>query len=217
MDASGGGELSARFDGLRVLNGDGIDGGATARFRCRPTLHHRGSSSATARAARSLSCLSRARASSVIIDRLAVSLAACARTVPSCTVRRAGTTTADGDCAPRRGAQRKLIPKRPPTADAWVDGEWVLRPDRWLWLLGRWVRRSGGEVRALGDGAGVDGALYYAPSIWVDEHGAEIDPRRRSPLPPHRAKRCSPQGARPRRRGRNISSTLYAIAHGRRR
>jgi hypothetical protein len=65
------------------------------------------------------------------------------------------------------------IPKQPAGADAWVDGEWILRHGRWYWLLGRWVKTPEGAtyspwvvVRAS------DGTPFYAPSVWRDAKGA---------------------------------------------
>jgi hypothetical protein len=66
----------------------------------------------------------------------------------------------------------EVVPPRPADADAWVDGEWILRHARWYWLLGRWVKVPAGAryspwvvVRAT------DGTLFYAPSSWRDAHG----------------------------------------------
>ncbi len=66
----------------------------------------------------------------------------------------------------------ETIPKRPPGASAWVDGEWIRRRGRWYWLVGRWVNTPPGwtyspwvTVRAP------DGTVYYAPSIWKDAEG----------------------------------------------
>ena len=71
----------------------------------------------------------------------------------------------------------ETIPPRPAGADAWVDGEWTYRRGRWLWLLGRWVKSPPGAryspwvcVHAI------DGAAYYAPSVWRDANGAVLDP-----------------------------------------
>jgi hypothetical protein len=73
----------------------------------------------------------------------------------------------------------ELVPSRPPGADAWIDGEWVLRHGRWYWLLGRWVETPRGAryspwvvVRAA------DGTVFYAPSVWRDAAGASISPPR---------------------------------------
>jgi len=69
------------------------------------------------------------------------------------------------------------IPPQPPGADAWVDGEWILRRGRWFWLLGRWVHTPPGAtyspwvvVRSS------EGALFYAPSQWRDSRGTPIEP-----------------------------------------
>ena len=69
----------------------------------------------------------------------------------------------------------ETIPARPPQADAWVDGEWVLRHGRWYWLLGRWVTVPRGAtyspwvvVRAS------DGTPFYSPSTWHDATGAVL-------------------------------------------
>jgi hypothetical protein len=73
----------------------------------------------------------------------------------------------------------EVIPTRPAGADAWVNGEWVLRRGRWYWLLGRWVRTPAGAryapwvlVRAA------DGRPFYAPSFWQNAKGAPL------PAPP---------------------------------
>ncbi|HEY8090370.1 MAG TPA: hypothetical protein VIF09_21060 [Polyangiaceae bacterium] len=71
----------------------------------------------------------------------------------------------------------EAVPRRPREADAWVDGEWVLRRGRWYWLLGRWVKTPPGAtyspwvvVRAT------DGTPFYAPSTWRDSRGAMLPP-----------------------------------------
>jgi hypothetical protein len=71
----------------------------------------------------------------------------------------------------------EIIPKRPAGADAWVDGEWVLRHDRWLWLLGRWVEvPAGAKYAPWVTVRSADGTLYYAPSIWIDASGHPVEP-----------------------------------------
>ncbi len=69
----------------------------------------------------------------------------------------------------------EAVPPRPDGADAWVDGEWILRHGRWYWLLGRWVKVPAGVtyspwvlVRST------DGAAFYAPSVWRDASGAVV-------------------------------------------
>ena len=70
-----------------------------------------------------------------------------------------------------------MVPKRPEKATAWVDGEWVLRHGRWLWLLGRWVEApAGARYAPWVTVRGTDGTLYYAPSTWVDDAGAPREP-----------------------------------------
>jgi hypothetical protein len=73
----------------------------------------------------------------------------------------------------------EAIPKKPPQADAWVDGEWILQHGRWYWLIGRWVKTPPGAtyspwvvVRAS------DGTPFYAPSVWRDATGAAMAPPR---------------------------------------
>jgi hypothetical protein len=69
------------------------------------------------------------------------------------------------------------IPPRPAGADAWVDGEWILRHGEWYWLLGRWVKVPPGAryapwvfVRAS------DGTPFYAPSVWRNAAGDVVPP-----------------------------------------
>jgi hypothetical protein len=71
----------------------------------------------------------------------------------------------------------ETIPPRPAGADAWVDGEWVLRHGRWYWLLGRWVKTPSGAryapwvlVRAS------DGTAFYAPGVWRNATGQVLEP-----------------------------------------
>ncbi len=80
------------------------------------------------------------------------------------------------DAAPPPG-RVELIPRKPLHATAWVDGEWIIRRDRWYWLLGHWVTTPPGAkfapwafVRSL------DGTAYFAPSTWVDSQGKPVDP-----------------------------------------
>lgn len=69
----------------------------------------------------------------------------------------------------------ETIPPRPRGADAWVNGEWVLRNGRWFWLLGRWVKApQGARYRPWVFLRGSDGTAYYAPSYWVDSAGEPI-------------------------------------------
>lgn len=73
----------------------------------------------------------------------------------------------------------ETIPPKPPAADAWVDGEWVLEHGRWYWLLGRWVTVPRGAVYAPWVVVrAADGTPYYAPSVWRDQEGKTI------PAPP---------------------------------
>jgi hypothetical protein len=78
------------------------------------------------------------------------------------------------DLAPPPG-RVEAVPPRPDGADAWVDGEWILRHGRWYWLLGRWVKVPTGVtyspwvvVRST------DGAAFYAPSVWRDASGSVV-------------------------------------------
>jgi hypothetical protein len=83
-------------------------------------------------------------------------------------VRQATTALARVDVGPPTG-RVETIPPRPEGADAWVDGEWILRRGRWYWLLGRWVKVPQGAVYApwvLVRAA--DGGAYYTPSVWRD-------------------------------------------------
>jgi hypothetical protein len=71
----------------------------------------------------------------------------------------------------------EVIPKEPRGADAWVDGEWILKHGRWYWLVGRWVKVPPKAtyspwvvVRAT------DGTPFYAPSVWRDATGAAMPP-----------------------------------------
>ena len=71
----------------------------------------------------------------------------------------------------------ETIPPRPPQADAWVDGEWVLRHGRWYWLLGRWVTvPPGASYSPWVVGRASDGTPFYTPSTWRDATGALLPP-----------------------------------------
>ncbi len=53
---------------------------------------------------------------------------------------------------------------------------------------------------------GVDGALYYAPSIWVDEHGAQIDPPTPLAVATASGEAVFAAGGEAEKTGRNIST-----------
>jgi hypothetical protein len=115
------------------------------------------------------------RASSSIA--LVVALVACGPTVPHPPYVEQASAALTAIALPPPPGRIERVPPRPPTADAWVDGEWVLAHDRWLWLLGRWVHVApGAKYAPWVTVRGVDGTLYYAPSIWVNAHGTQIDP-----------------------------------------
>lgn len=66
----------------------------------------------------------------------------------------------------------EIVPKRPPGADAWVDGEWIRRHGRWYWLVGRWVKTPPHwSFSPWVFVRGADGAPFYAPSMWKDPAG----------------------------------------------
>lgn len=102
-------------------------------------------------------------------------LAACGPSIPHPPYAPQATTALTAvETAPPPG-RVEYVPKKPPGATAWVDGEWIWRHGRWFWLLGRWVRSPAGAryspwvvVHA------VDGTLFYAPGVWVDSHGSSI-------------------------------------------
>jgi hypothetical protein len=69
----------------------------------------------------------------------------------------------------------ETIPTRPDGADAWVDGEWIVRHGRWYWLLGRWVKvPTGATYSPWVVVRSTDGTAFYAPSVWRDANGAVI-------------------------------------------
>ena len=105
----------------------------------------------------------------------ALSLASCGGSVPHPPYSPQATTALVAiDLAPPPG-RIEVIPPRPPGADAWIDGEWLLRHGRWYWLLGRWVKVPQDAtyspwvvVRAS------DGTPFYAPSTWRNATGAPL-------------------------------------------
>jgi len=67
------------------------------------------------------------------------------------------------------------IPNRPSGANAWVDGEWLLRKARWVWRVGRWVRApAGARYSPWVIARAPDGTAYYAPGAWKDTGGAPL-------------------------------------------
>ncbi len=106
-----------------------------------------------------------------------LALASCARSLPHPPWSSQATSAlTQVDVGPPPG-RVELVPARPPGADAWVDGEWILRHGRWYWLLGRWVKVPPGAtyapwvlVRAS------DGTPFYAASVWRDARGTVIAP-----------------------------------------
>ncbi|MDP9035620.1 MAG: hypothetical protein M3O50_12515 [Myxococcota bacterium] len=111
---------------------------------------------------------------------VAVSLAGCGGSLPHPPYAPQATSALTlVDAAPPPG-RIELIPDRPRGANAWIEGEWIIRRGRWYWLLGHWVTTPPGAkfapwvfVRSP------DGTAYFAPSAWVDAAGNPID----SPAP----------------------------------
>jgi hypothetical protein len=104
-------------------------------------------------------------------------LSACGTSLPHPPLAPQATTALTAVEAGPPPGRVESIPKQPPQADAWVDGEWILRHGRWYWLLGRWVKAPPGAryapwvvVRAS------DGTLFYAPGVWVDSRGSAMTP-----------------------------------------
>ncbi len=109
----------------------------------------------------------------------AVSVIGCGGALPHPPYARQATSAlTQVDYAPPPG-RVETIPKRPPGADAWIDGEWVQRHGRWYWLLGRWVKTPPGAKYAPWVVArAADGTPYWAPGVWLDAHGAPMSPPR---------------------------------------
>ncbi len=113
------------------------------------------------------------RASLLIIG--ALGLGACSEALPHPPYVQQRTDALTLVATPPPPGRAELVPKKPPGADTWVDGEWIPRAGRWSWLLGRWIKVPAGAkyapwvvVRAR------DGSAYYARSSWRDAQGAAI-------------------------------------------
>ena len=106
---------------------------------------------------------------------LAPPLSSCSSTPPHPPYSPQATTALTSvDFGPPPG-RVELIPPKPPSADAWVDGEWVRRHGRWYWLVGRWVKTPPKVtyspwvlVRSE------DGTPFYAPSVWKNAKGEVV-------------------------------------------
>jgi hypothetical protein len=106
----------------------------------------------------------------------ALSFSACAGSVPHPPYSPQATTAlAPLEVAPPPG-RVESIPPRPPRADAWVDGEWILRRGRWYWLLGRWVKVPPGATFSPWTAVrSSDGVVWYAEGGWRDARGTPIE------------------------------------------
>jgi len=105
-------------------------------------------------------------------------LAACGGGVPHPPYAPQATTALTPvDVGPPPG-RIEAIPPRPEGAEAWVDGEWILRNGRWYWLLGRWVKVPDGAVFApwvLVRAS--DGGAFYSPGVWRDAKSGAARPQ----------------------------------------
>ena len=106
---------------------------------------------------------------------MALAPTSCAASVPHPPYSAQPTSALVAIALPPPPGRIEAIPKRPPTASAWIDGEWLLQHGRWYWLLGRWVKVPAGAtyspwvvVRAA------DGTTFYAASTWRDATGAPL-------------------------------------------
>lgn len=104
---------------------------------------------------------------------LALPLAGCVGPLPHPPYSAHVTAALSAIDAPPPPGRVERIPSKPPQADAWVDGEWVLRHGRWFWLLGRWVKTPPGAtyspwvlVRTS------DGTAFYAAGLWKNADGS---------------------------------------------
>jgi WXXGXW repeat (2 copies) len=72
-------------------------------------------------------------------------------------------------------ARVEFVPVRPARGAVWIDGEWAWQGRRWAWRIGRWVAPpAGARFSPWTVVRGEDGATYYAPGVWRDEHGVEV-------------------------------------------
>jgi hypothetical protein len=95
-----------------------------------------------------------------------------------------------------RVPQVELVPDRPahPGDVVWADGGWEWDGDRYRWQPGAWVAPPEGAKRArwVIVRRKEDGQLFFAPSVWRDASGRNIDP----PEPLARARTRGGPGAR---------------------
>jgi hypothetical protein len=109
----------------------------------------------------------------------------------------------------------EAIPKRPAAADAWIDGEWILKHGRWYWLMGRWVKTPPGAtyspwvvVRAT------DGTPFYAPSVWRDATGVALPPPPALALAKPSGEAVVGAGGDPEETGRSIEEAPQPVDAG---
>jgi hypothetical protein len=73
----------------------------------------------------------------------------------------------------------EFIPPQPRPEAVWIDGEWTWEPigQRWAWKYGRWVvSPSGARYARWAVVRASDGTLFFAPGVWLDAKGREVEP-----------------------------------------
>ncbi len=123
-----------------------------------------------------LHCQSMRAAAFWLVTAACVGCLACSGRLPHATYTPQPTSALVSVATPPPPARVELVPARPNALAVWVDGEWTWRRALWAWMPGRWVEPAAGStfspwvfVR------GSDGALWYAPGVWRDAKGTQVD------------------------------------------
>lgn len=73
-------------------------------------------------------------------------------------------------------ARAETMPKEPTKGARWIDGEWSWQGRRWAWKPGRWVvPPAGAKFSPWTTVRDKTGTLFFAPGVWRDAKGEEID------------------------------------------
>jgi hypothetical protein len=74
-------------------------------------------------------------------------------------------------------ARVEIVPAKPSEKSVWVDGQWVLQGQRWVWEGGGWVEPPAGASHVRWQTRrDPDGRLLFAPGSWRRSDGTEIPP-----------------------------------------
>jgi hypothetical protein len=92
-------------------------------------------------------------------------------------------------------ARVEFLPEQPSGNTVWVNGEWLWQGRRWAWRPGAWIvppENAAYARRVIVRRA--DGKLFFAPGVWRDSQGREVQPPIAKASEPRSGSVVNPEG-----------------------